>query len=222
MYGAVLENQKGFSCLPDEIAVVGDEKKRPCICLKCGLQCLAGRNIHVIGRLVPKEEVRSRLEELCQDQPGTFASGQAPDFFAGILSRKEKGAQNAPHFFFSEGRKTVMEMFCHCFVGGEGGAHLIKTGGDHSVAPQTFSFQRGQETGGCLEKCSLSGAVGSDDADLLSAPDAEGQFHQEPEPQAPEVPEEPAPVTLEWKSEFNVEKYEKELAEKKEADHDGQ
>lgn len=52
--------------------------------------------------------------------------------------------------------------------------------------------------------------------------EAEGQFHQEPEPQAPEVPEEPAPVTLEWKSEFNVEKYEKELAEKKEADHDGQ
>ena len=44
---------------------------------------------------------------------------------------------------------------------------------------------------------------------------AEGQFHQEPEPQAPEVPQaekpaEPAPVVLEWKSEFNVEKYEKE------------
>ena len=52
--------------------------------------------------------------------------------------------------------------------------------------------------------------------------EAEEQFHQEPEPQAPAVPEEPAPVTLEWKSEFNVEKYEKELAEKKEADHDGQ
>lgn len=47
---------------------------------------------------------------------------------------------------------------------------------------------------------------------------AEGQFHQEPEPQAPEVPQaekpaEPAPVVLEWKSEFNVEKYEKELQE---------
>lgn len=55
--------------------------------------------------------------------------------------------------------------------------------------------------------------------------EAEGQFHQEPEPQAPEVPEppaEPAPVVLEWKSEFNVEKYEKELQEKQEADHDGQ
>ena len=72
------------------------------------------------------------------------------------------------------------------------------------------------------EKCSLSGAVGSDDADLLSAPDAEGQFHQEPEPQAPEVPEESAPVTLEWKSEFNAEKYEKELQERQGADHDGQ
>lgn len=55
--------------------------------------------------------------------------------------------------------------------------------------------------------------------------EAEEQFHQEPEPQAPEVPAEPAeptPVTLEWKSEFNVEKYERELAEKKGADHDGQ
>ncbi|MCI9555254.1 MAG: hypothetical protein HFG06_08275 [Oscillibacter sp.] len=55
--------------------------------------------------------------------------------------------------------------------------------------------------------------------------EAEGQFHQEPEPQAPEVPAEPVeptPVTLEWKSEFNVEKYEKELQEQKEADHDGQ
>ena len=52
---------------------------------------------------------------------------------------------------------------------------------------------------------------------------AEEKFHEEPEPQAPEVPEaEPVPVTLEWKSEFNVEKYEKELQEKKEADHDGQ
>lgn len=58
-------------------------------------------------------------------------------------------------------------------------------------------------------------------------PEAEGQFHREPEPRAPEVPQaeepqEPAPVTLEWKSEFNVEKYEKELQEKQEADHDGQ
>ena len=54
---------------------------------------------------------------------------------------------------------------------------------------------------------------------------AEERFHEDPEPQAPEVPQEetePQPVTLEWKSEFNVEKYEKELAEKKEADHDGQ
>lgn len=55
---------------------------------------------------------------------------------------------------------------------------------------------------------------------------AEGQFHQEPEPQAPEVPQaekpaEPVPVVLEWKSEFNVEKFEKEEAEKREADHDG-
>ncbi len=55
--------------------------------------------------------------------------------------------------------------------------------------------------------------------------EAEGQFHRGPEPQAPEVPEqpaEPAPVVLEWKSEFNVEKYEKELQEEQEADHDGQ
>lgn len=55
--------------------------------------------------------------------------------------------------------------------------------------------------------------------------EAQGQFHQQPEPQAPEVPqaeEEPAPVILEWKSEFNVEKYEKELQERQEADHDGQ
>lgn len=50
--------------------------------------------------------------------------------------------------------------------------------------------------------------------------EAEGQFHQAPEPQAPEVPEqpaEPAPVVLEWKSAFDVEKYEKE----QEAYHDG-
>ena len=57
--------------------------------------------------------------------------------------------------------------------------------------------------------------------------EAEETFHQEPEPQAPDVPEtagpvEPAPVILEWKSEFNVEKFEKEEAEKREADHDGQ
>lgn len=51
--------------------------------------------------------------------------------------------------------------------------------------------------------------------------EAEGQFHREPEPQAPEVPqaeEEPAPVVLEWKSEFNVEKYEKELQEKRDGE----
>nr|WP_325199417.1 hypothetical protein [uncultured Oscillibacter sp.] len=56
--------------------------------------------------------------------------------------------------------------------------------------------------------------------------EAEEKFHGQPEPQAPEVPQaeetaEPAPVVLEWKSEFNVEKYEKELQEKQEADHDG-
>lgn len=49
---------------------------------------------------------------------------------------------------------------------------------------------------------------------------AEGQFHQQPEPRAPKVPEEesqePAPVVLTWKSEFNVEKYEKELQEERE------
>lgn len=53
--------------------------------------------------------------------------------------------------------------------------------------------------------------------------EAQEKFHQEPDPQAPEVPqaeEEPAPVVLEWKSAFNVEKYEKEL--EKESDHDGQ
>lgn len=51
--------------------------------------------------------------------------------------------------------------------------------------------------------------------------EAEENFHEQPEPQAPEVPEppaEPAPVILEWKSEFNVEKYQQE----QEADHDGQ
>ena len=62
---------------------------------------------------------------------------------------------------------------------------------------------------------------------------AEARFHQEPDPQAPEVPEaeapeeaetpeEPAPVVLEWKSAFNVEKFEREEAEKREANHDGQ
>lgn len=51
--------------------------------------------------------------------------------------------------------------------------------------------------------------------------EAEQQFRQEPEPRAPEVPEqpeEPTPVTLEWKSEFNVEKFERE----EERGHDGQ
>jgi len=54
--------------------------------------------------------------------------------------------------------------------------------------------------------------------------EAEEQFHQEPEPQAPEVPaaEDPLPVTLTWKSEFNVEKYEREETEEKEAGHDGE
>lgn len=54
--------------------------------------------------------------------------------------------------------------------------------------------------------------------------EAEERFHGQPEPQAPEVPQaeeaEPAPVVLEWKSAFNVEKYERELQEKQEADHD--
>lgn len=57
---------------------------------------------------------------------------------------------------------------------------------------------------------------------------AENAFHEKPDPKAPEVPQaeepeqpaEPVPVTLEWKSEFNVEKYEKE--QKQEAGHDGQ
>ena len=56
--------------------------------------------------------------------------------------------------------------------------------------------------------------------------EAENKFHQEPEPKAPEVPqaEEPAevaPVVLEWKSEFNVEKFERQEEKKREADHDG-
>ena len=56
---------------------------------------------------------------------------------------------------------------------------------------------------------------------------AEAQFRQEAEPQAPEPPgtpeaQEPAPVVLEWKSAFNVEKFEREEAEKQEANHDGQ
>ena len=51
---------------------------------------------------------------------------------------------------------------------------------------------------------------------------AEESFHEQPEPQAPEVPAEVVPVTLEWKSEFNVEKFEREEAEQKEAGHDGQ
>lgn len=43
--------------------------------------------------------------------------------------------------------------------------------------------------------------------------EAEAKFHEEPEPQAPEIPEptespEPAPITLVWKSEFNVEQEE--------------
>lgn len=54
--------------------------------------------------------------------------------------------------------------------------------------------------------------------------EAEEWFHGQPEPQVPEVPQaeeaEPAPVVLEWKSAFNVEKYERELQEKQEADHD--
>lgn len=54
---------------------------------------------------------------------------------------------------------------------------------------------------------------------------AEEKFHERPEPQAPEVPEkeEPAPVVLTWKSEFEVEKFEKQLQEeKKEESRDGQ
>lgn len=46
---------------------------------------------------------------------------------------------------------------------------------------------------------------------------AEGQFHQQQEPQAPEVPGEPAPVVLEWKSAFNVEKFQKEEQQEAEA-----
>lgn len=66
---------------------------------------------------------------------------------------------------------------------------------------------------------------------------AEEAFHREPAPQAPEVPvvseeapkapeqvpEEIPPVTLTWKSEFEVEKFEKQLQEeKREGGHDGQ
>ena len=50
--------------------------------------------------------------------------------------------------------------------------------------------------------------------------EAEETFHTEPEPQAPPVPEpeEIPPVTLTWKSEFDVEKFQKEIdTEKKEA-----
>lgn len=43
--------------------------------------------------------------------------------------------------------------------------------------------------------------------------EAEKKFHEQPEPQAPEVPEAPEPVTLTWKSEFEVEKFEKQLRE---------
>lgn len=46
--------------------------------------------------------------------------------------------------------------------------------------------------------------------------EAEKTFHEEPEPQAPEVPKEPQPVILEWKSEFDVERFETEEAEETE------
>lgn len=49
---------------------------------------------------------------------------------------------------------------------------------------------------------------------------AEEKFHEQPEPQAPEVPKAPEPVTLTWKSEFNVEKFQRE--EEKKEDGDGQ
>lgn len=49
--------------------------------------------------------------------------------------------------------------------------------------------------------------------------EAEKAFHEKPEPRAPEA-EETAPVVLEWKSEFNVEKFETE--EKQEVGDDGQ
>ena len=45
--------------------------------------------------------------------------------------------------------------------------------------------------------------------------EAEEKVHSQPEPQAPGA--EPTPVTFQWKSEFNVEKFEQE-----EAPHDGQ
>lgn len=50
--------------------------------------------------------------------------------------------------------------------------------------------------------------------------EAEEKFHEQPEPQAPEVPKAPEPVTLTWKSEFNVEKFQREEEEKE--DRDGQ
>lgn len=54
--------------------------------------------------------------------------------------------------------------------------------------------------------------------------EAEAQFHEEPDPQAPKVPavEEPEPVTLTWKSEFDVERFEaEEQEENKEGGHGG-
>lgn len=49
--------------------------------------------------------------------------------------------------------------------------------------------------------------------------EAEAHFHEEPEPQAPDLPENPAeeeipPVTLTWKSEFDVERFEKEAEDR--------
>ena len=53
---------------------------------------------------------------------------------------------------------------------------------------------------------------------------AEEEFHAQPEPKAPEPPQAPEvePVTLTWKSEFEVERFEKELQEKEEGKHDGE
>ena len=53
--------------------------------------------------------------------------------------------------------------------------------------------------------------------------EAEEEFHAQPEPRAPEVPEteEVLPVTLTWKSVLEVEKFEKQQ-EKEEENHDGQ
>ena len=173
-YGMLIKDQQRFGYLTDKIPVMGYEEQSAGIGLKCGFQGFSGGNVHVVGRLIQQKEIRPALEKLGQYQTGFFTAGQGRDFFGSCFSGEKECPENLPDILLCKRRKQFMEMFRHGEIGRKSSGLLVKIS-DQDIEPQAAgTFYRRQQSGGRFQKSRLSGTVGTDDTDFLSASNSQG------------------------------------------------